>query len=359
MSFIHPDQKISHDNIHANFTKKLNTLLTIGDEIIIDAQINQTTKSFAILLLHEALEFDVKIGDVVLKLEFNFNHPQAPDDYNVQCKSFLHNLSKWTKFSDAIAHRLNKYGQKFTISIKCMAQHFAIKIDDVDFQLNCSYPKQRINEVAFPPWAVDHIRIEGNVTVHSLSVTHEQNSIVDPFKKQINGSGFLQNDDLISVKIPIKKWNDSFSVTINLYNEGLGWNPIIGKAILNVTLNAADAFYLSSYDDDDDEPQKPTKSETRKSQQKCPITTKLNTTELKELDFQIRVIDNVFHSDVTGFNVMFNNTHSCNYNYSVASWAVQYITIVYANVELGKPNITCVPEERCMGLISQTEIYVS
>uniref|UniRef100_A0A914HLK0 Galectin domain-containing protein n=1 Tax=Globodera rostochiensis TaxID=31243 RepID=A0A914HLK0_GLORO len=354
-------KEISHDKDRANFTQKLNTLLNYGDKILIDAQINKTTQSFAILLLHEALKETTKIGDVVLKLEFNFNHSQATDDCNgtVQCKSLLHTKTedgKWTNMSNATAHRLNKYGQKFTISIKCMADNFTIQIDDVAFQLNCPYPKERINtkEVDFPPWAVDHIRIGGQVAVHSLSVKHEQNSIVDPFKKQINESnGFLQNGDLISVKIPIKikNWNDSFSVTINLYNEGLGWNPIIGKAILNVTFNETKAFYLSSYDDGDDE-----KRMHREAQQKCPIT-KLNTTELKELDFQIRVIDNRFHTDVTGFNVKFNNMDSCSYNYSVASWAVQYITIVYEKVELGTPGITCVPEERCMGQINQTEDY--
>uniref|UniRef100_A0A183BQE9 Galectin domain-containing protein n=1 Tax=Globodera pallida TaxID=36090 RepID=A0A183BQE9_GLOPA len=76
----------------ANFTRKLNTLLNYDDKIVINAQIKKTTTSFAILLLHESLKETTKIGDAVLKLEFNFNHSQATDDCNgtVQCKSRLH-----------------------------------------------------------------------------------------------------------------------------------------------------------------------------------------------------------------------------------------------------------------------------
>uniref|UniRef100_A0A183BIY2 Cytochrome n=1 Tax=Globodera pallida TaxID=36090 RepID=A0A183BIY2_GLOPA len=66
--------------------------------------------------------------------------------------------------------------------------------------------------------------------------------------------------------------------------------------------------------------------------------------ELKEL--QIRVMDDGFNVTLT-----WNNDNSKTYTYSdgLPEWAVQYITVEHNNVTLSNhPNITCVPEKRCM-----------
>uniref|UniRef100_A0A914HU20 Galectin domain-containing protein n=1 Tax=Globodera rostochiensis TaxID=31243 RepID=A0A914HU20_GLORO len=339
-----PEKIVSKSN--SDITVKLNTLLNYDDTITIDAYIYKPTH-FSILFMHESMERDPKIGDVVLEVAFDFKTSDSNKANSAQCKSFIH-ADNETKTSNRTDHNLNKRGQTFKISIISEQGHFRVEIVDIKFNLNCPYPNPNKRTVPFPPWAVDHIRIEGDVQVHGLSILHAPPSPELAIKKII---GTLRSNDSINVHVKVPEWlnNDNFKVTVNLFNEALKQHELVGKTVMSMTFNKPEKVLgFSSHDN----------GKTQNEQNDCNfkhLNLKLPLkTPTPYLDFEIRVMD-------AGFKVTVNNNTNkpCTYNGGLPKWAVKYITVEHphGNTDL-KLAINCVPAERCIEPNSGTEKYL-
>uniref|UniRef100_A0A183C5C7 Galectin domain-containing protein n=1 Tax=Globodera pallida TaxID=36090 RepID=A0A183C5C7_GLOPA len=327
----------------SNITVKLNTLLNYGDNITINAHILRPAH-FSILLMHESLEWDRQIGDVVLEVAFDFATSGDNKNSSAQCKSFLHANNKMKKFNKKV-HNLNYHGQDFEISIISNAEDFLVQIGDVDFNLTCPYqrPNNDKESKAFPPWAVDHIRVEGNVQVRELSILHAPPSSELAIKK-INGT--LRTSDRININVivPEELKTGDFNVTVRLLNEALAWHKIVGKTVMKMSFKGQkEKLYFERFDNG-------VQNKYNRNFTQLGLVVPLN---LTNLDFEILVTD-------AGFDVTVNNnkTNSCTYNGGLPKWAVKYITVEHGhnNTNL-KLAINC-PEERCIELNNGTEKYL-
>uniref|UniRef100_A0A914HBY4 Galectin domain-containing protein n=1 Tax=Globodera rostochiensis TaxID=31243 RepID=A0A914HBY4_GLORO len=334
----------------SNFTIQLKTLLDYNDTI--QLKLENQGENFSILLLHDALKANNIIGDVVLKMTFEFN------GYNcsLSCQYLLSaetekkdkNASakdNYRELTASVDGRLNKYGQEFDMDITASEDNFTISIQEVNLTHSCPYPKSNDSAIRYPPWAVDYIRFEDDVQVHAMNIMHPPTSRRN--MKQINDTkNLVQAGDLITVKLAIKDLNDNSSVAINLFHEALELHNKVGKTVMKVMLNST-AIYFSSF--------KPINGSNLrpgwKEKEAC-IKGKLDK-ELKELE--IRVMDDGFNVTLTLNN---DSSTTCIYKNGLPKWAVQYITFEHNDVTLSNPpSITCAPKERCNGPKNRKEQY--
>uniref|UniRef100_A0A914HTB2 Galectin domain-containing protein n=1 Tax=Globodera rostochiensis TaxID=31243 RepID=A0A914HTB2_GLORO len=319
------------------FTKELYTLLNYNDIITIDMEIFNTSKFFAICLMDESLEPDPnRIGHIVLALPFTVNETTL-----TQCQYHLHQ-DELKPNGNVVDNRLNVNGQRFNMTIKCAKEHFVINLNEVDFgELKCSYPTTKDN-ITMPPWSVDHIQIRGDLFVHTLEVTHPEESTPEFFMGVDHNEAVLKPGDVINVKI--NKTSDE--LTVNLFYDALQFNEKVGKTVMSIKFdkNQNGLLYFDSYDNGP------------KSRQLCYNNNLNLTLASQELDFKIEAIYNET-TKTEGFNVTLNDVYMCAYMDGLPPWAVHYITIESTNVELGSAtNITCKPKKRCRPR-NRTDIY--
>ncbi|KAL3111906.1 hypothetical protein niasHT_015104 [Heterodera trifolii] len=334
-------------NNNLNFVASLDTVLNYGDEIWMEMIITEQTKSFTIRLMHESVRFSTEIGDTLLLLEFDLSKP------NIRCKNYLHENHDFSIGPES-THKLNKYGQHFHLLINATAKHFAIRIDQVGFQLDCKYGISKKNAhlyfFTYPPWAVDKIQIEsvGRMELKSFKIKHTNANITEwanvrHFARVIDKENgrLLSKDERINVKIP-KKQNGSRGFTFYLLYEGLRWHPFIGKTVMKMNFSGTNLLEFSSYD-----------STLQKkfdlgNLKNCTIAEQLDKSNIKEFNIGIHVMDNAGNYNVT-FDTGGNVTE-CQYKSpEMPPWTVQYIAVVSNDPQqLIKPEISCVPHNRCM-----------
>uniref|UniRef100_A0A914HCG0 Galectin domain-containing protein n=1 Tax=Globodera rostochiensis TaxID=31243 RepID=A0A914HCG0_GLORO len=334
--FVHDPPKLDKFNF-TDFTIHLKSLLDHND--IIQLRLKNHGKAFSILLLHDALVENNEIGDVVLKVTFEFNETTC----NLSCSYLLNAEAEKADYKSDIGSvpgRLNQYGQDFDMEITATENNFKIYIKEVNLTHFCPYPKS--NGTFYPPWAVDYIRFEDDVQVHAMSVTHPPSSEQRIFKQISDTSHLVQAGDLFTVKLAIRgDLKVSSSVTINLFHEALKLHNKVGKTVMKVMLNATALYFSSS------------KQLINNSSNEQNCTNGKLDKELKELE--IRVMGKGF------FNVTVKNDNdntTCTYNDGLPEWAVQYITVEHNDVTLSNPpNITCAPKERCIAPMNGTKQY--
>ncbi|KAL3123532.1 hypothetical protein niasHT_006611 [Heterodera trifolii] len=333
-------------------TKRLMTVLNYGDVIRMEFLIKRQIDKLTIALMHEAKYFDKRLGDTILALTFDFSYTEIHCQYylNLEHKNFDHYITN----GPTVEHLLNKYGQKFNLSINCTAEHFIIKIDEVDFEMNCPYPfpeefrsRNSVKEHRYPPWAVDHIHIEceGNASLVGMEIRHANVSIgqehVLNFVEINADNGVLRAGDKINVRIPIDGTigkTEVVNVSVNLFFEALRTHPHIGKTIMRVELKDLDSAQLNfrSY---------------KKQPENCKIELK-DKDSLKEFNFEIKVEAKGFVVALNGmepYKIVGQNKMPCKFTPIIPIWAVQYITVEYnENAKIGKPVIKCEPQSRCL-----------
>ncbi|KAL3081099.1 hypothetical protein niasHS_011924 [Heterodera schachtii] len=329
-----------------NLTASLDTVLNYGDEIWMEMITYNTTKSFTIRLMHESMRFSEEIGDTLLLLEFDLSKP------SISCKNYLHENHEFS-IGPEITHKLNKYGQHFHLLINATAKHFAIRIDQVGFQLDCKYesPKTFLNDqYIYPPWAVDKIQIEsvGRMELKALKINHTNANITERYNirhfarvvDKENGQ-LLSKDERINVKIPNKQ-KGLLEFWLYLLYEGLRWHPFIGKTAMKMVFKGTNVLYFSSYNSIWHE-----KNLTLGNLKNCNITEHMS--KIKEFNIGIHVMDNAGKYNVT-FDTGGKVTE-CQYESpEMPPWTVQYIAVILKNdpQQLIKPEISCIPQNRCM-----------
>ncbi|KAL3069159.1 hypothetical protein niasHT_034389 [Heterodera trifolii] len=333
-------------------TKRLMTVLNYGDVIRMEFLIKRQIDKLTIALMHEAKYFDKRLGDTILALTFDFSYTEIQCQYylNLEHKNFDHYITN----GRPVEHLLNKYGQKFNLTINCTAEHFIIKIDEVDFEMNCPYPfpeefrsRNSVKEHRYPPWAVDHIHIEceGNASLVGMEIRHANVSIgqehVLNFVEINADNGVLRAGDKINVRIPIDGTigkTEVVNVSVNLFFEALRRHPHIGKTIMRLELDDLDSAQLNfrSY---------------KKPPENCKIELK-DKDSLKEFNFEIKVEAKGFVMALNGmepYKIGGQNKMPCNFTPIIPIWAVQYITVEHnENAKIGKPVIKCEPQNRCL-----------
>ncbi|KAL3071058.1 hypothetical protein niasHT_033198 [Heterodera trifolii] len=335
-------------NNNLNIVASLDTVLNYGDEIWMEMIITDQTKSFTIRLMHESVRFSKIFGDTLLLLEFDLSKP------NISCKNYLHENHDFS-IGPEITHKLNKYGQHFHLLINATAKHFAIRIDEVGFQLDCKYGISKKNAhlyfFTYPPWAVDKIQIEsvGRMELKAFKINHTNANItsewanVRHFARVVDKENgrLLSKDERINVKIPNKQ-NSTRGFTFYLLYEGLRWHPFIGKTVMKMNFSGTNLLEFSSYD-----------STLQKkfdlgNLKNCTIAEQLDKSNIKEFNIGIHVMDNAGKYNVT-FDTGGKVTE-CQYKSpEMPPWTVQYIAVISNDPQkLIKPEISCIPQNRCM-----------
>uniref|UniRef100_A0A914HBU9 Galectin domain-containing protein n=1 Tax=Globodera rostochiensis TaxID=31243 RepID=A0A914HBU9_GLORO len=325
----------------SNFTIHLKSLLDYND--VIQLRLKNHGKAFSILLLHDALEANNEIGDVVLKVTFEFNETTCSlsCSYLLNAEAVKNATAKdnYRELTASVPGRLNQYGQDFNMDITALndilltvqkRQHTKFEELSLISVLNC------------PPATNCPPAFEDDVQVHAMNVTHPPSSEQRIFKQITGTRDLVKADYLIIVKLAIRgDLKVSSSVTINLFHEALELHNKVGKTVMKVMLNVTALYFSSS------------KQLINNSSNEQNCTNGKLDKELKELE--IRVMGKGF------FNVTVKNDNdntTCTYNDGLPEWAVQYITFEHNDVTLfNPPNITCVPEKRCMEANNGTEQY--
>uniref|UniRef100_A0A914HDC0 Galectin domain-containing protein n=1 Tax=Globodera rostochiensis TaxID=31243 RepID=A0A914HDC0_GLORO len=145
---IAPPKKASTDELSSDFAIKLKTLLDYNDKI--QLKLTSGSKIFQILLLHDGLKSNKKIGFVVLQMIFSFE--------GGNCQLICNFTEEHQSIISPVPGRLNKYGQEFYMEITALDGNFNIQIEEVGLNHSCPSPKSKGNAAFYPPSAVDYIR---------------------------------------------------------------------------------------------------------------------------------------------------------------------------------------------------------
>ncbi|KAL3112106.1 hypothetical protein niasHT_012075 [Heterodera trifolii] len=331
------------ETVAGNFTIKLKTLLNYGDEILLTA-LRDKVKSdginnFAIILMHESMDDNVKIGDIVMKIEYDFVVEINNDSTKYYRKEarFSHRLHKEDPMiARTTNHELSELGGKFDLQIIAETNRFLIKINHENHVTEIPYPNATVNgqNVTIPPWAVDHIRICGNyqllkTTYFDIRKYPEENPERITAIKQINfrsGRGFLMKDEKITVAVEKQKANLG-KVDVLFLNEALSFNEIIGKTIMKAELYNNKLSLSYSID-----------GKKNETPQNCA---EVKMDENDKYEFQFIVLND------TAFNVTVDDWEQyCTYSTPFPIWTIQYITVEYDKSVFHPPIINCTSTEK-------------
>uniref|UniRef100_A0A914HLA9 Galectin domain-containing protein n=1 Tax=Globodera rostochiensis TaxID=31243 RepID=A0A914HLA9_GLORO len=331
----------------AGFSKRLERVLNYGDNVRIFFKVPENAKKFQIYFMHESSEFNKMIGDVVLKLEFDLN------SHKVLCSHYLHmeSVFKPCKNTSYTTQKFKK-GQSFTLQILAAADGYYGHVDEKSPQKFGQHFKpinQSVASKPIPPWAIDHIRFDGDAEVRAIDVIgatkqNSKNNIITwdriQFTQINDTNGHLKVGERIFILFKLKMaLGTHFNITINLFNEALQFHDLIGKTVMKVEL-CDNILQFNSYYNKHWMVPDPARNTS--------FTFTMNLAKsLTELKFEITAMDAGFGLSLEGKDEDVNGKKLF-YPGNTPTWAVQYITVDYRNITLEEePKVTCKPEERC------------
>uniref|UniRef100_A0A183C4H5 Galectin domain-containing protein n=1 Tax=Globodera pallida TaxID=36090 RepID=A0A183C4H5_GLOPA len=359
-----------------NISKTFSSLLNYGDVVKIDGRVKHGAKQFQILLLHEAAEFSGKMGDVPLKLEFDFMHA------TISCTHWLFGERLhpvWPNGTNASFTELKLYeGQHLKLEILMADDGFYGSIHGTRFNKFCNYYMAYYEKVKsimpIPPFAIDHIRVEGDLEVDPDHILVEPQTLAIndingarigwtkriPYKQINKTDGLLQVNESIIVVLELDRivpQRDQIvpqkqEVCVFFYNEALAYHDLIGKTVLKVLLNNEKLIFSRHYPrnwttkpDSDGKPKLiASDSITFQKANMLKENAKLNfTITVKEIS-KFELLLNDIGTDDTGKKLVYKQT----VEWPLPVWATQYISVNYtAAVSIKSLEVFCVPEKRC------------
>uniref|UniRef100_A0A183BRL5 Galectin domain-containing protein n=1 Tax=Globodera pallida TaxID=36090 RepID=A0A183BRL5_GLOPA len=337
-------------------TKALDNVLNYGDSIVLDGQMENGAKNFRVHLMHNSPRCS-KIYDEVAEMEFNLVTGQ------IECRHKLHEEGgEWTnggKNSDKLSLLTQK---PLNLKILMAKSGFYARNGAANWIEICPYymPKQKSMATTFiPPWAINHIRIEGDVTLTQEKIRVENISTGDlqmastnnvnktvpwkriQFTKVIKKEGVDRFNYAVLIKITLEGvLKPDSEVRINLFNEALEVHKLFGSTVLQVQLHN-NALSFNSFSKQTWWMPKQNNSytfaiEPEKDDQKRTIYI-----------FDIRVTNSEFFVKLHGKETELKYP----VDQSVRNMDIQYITVELENVKLiagTEVEVMCHPQERCI-----------
>uniref|UniRef100_A0A915N0B8 Galectin domain-containing protein n=1 Tax=Meloidogyne javanica TaxID=6303 RepID=A0A915N0B8_MELJA len=213
---------------------------------------------FEVNLFHDVYEFNEKIGETVLKLDFSFDteiynkNMESSDNQKLVMNSYIH--KRIEKFGDIIN---KEWGwQKEVVYPNPLGQtgvNFSLRIDIVDKTFNIII-NEAIDYISYetplPIWTTEWIMVKGDIDNVKFGKNSEKckskitPNVYPPNIIQVPKDNHLEDGSLI--KINGKIINESISISF-LYNA-LEWHHLVGSTIfqLNFTKEYAHmgTFYV-------------------------------------------------------------------------------------------------------------------
>ncbi|KAL3073025.1 hypothetical protein niasHT_035301 [Heterodera trifolii] len=344
---------------------ELYSLLNYGELVKIEGRVDRNATVIKIYLFHEVAQFTEMMGDVLLRLVFNFK------DNTIKCSHWLYAEKEWkdgdnTQFRDL---RLYK-GQIIILKILMADDGFYGSISDTNYRKFCNYYttiNQSISNMSFPPFAIDYVRVDGNFSTekeltpiqiiaydNSTHYLDDKNTTINctplPFKQINRTDGLLKVNESIIVVMALKGFNpgEKQEVGVFFFNQAIGYHDLIGKNVLKIILDNENISLSSTY------PKQwmiDVQEDNRTMHGALRANTVLNfTITVKGIsDFELILSrkDKKDAEEKALLKHLFKQKIVSEQKQPLPAWATQYVTITYKGMATPKAQVFCVPENRC------------
>uniref|UniRef100_A0A914GTD2 Galectin domain-containing protein n=1 Tax=Globodera rostochiensis TaxID=31243 RepID=A0A914GTD2_GLORO len=281
-------------------------------------------------------------------------------------KTLEKNYNRWANGINASFTELKLYeGQHLKLEILMADDGFYGSIHGTRFNKFCNYYMAYFVKtksiMPIPPFAIDHIRVEGDLEVdpdhilvepQTLAI-NDTNGANISWTKRIRYKQINRTDDLLQL-------NESIIVVLELdrvvpqevcvffYSEALAYHDLVGKTVLKVLLNNKTLIFSRHYPRYWNNTLNMTIAEDSKTFKKANMLTanaKLNfTITVKEISkFEL-----LLNGNGTDDNQKDKLVYKQTVEWPLPVWATHYITANYtAGVSIKSLEVFCVPEKRC------------